>query len=126
VLIYSRTAFLENAKKNKDVKVSQKTIREVEKAESLGTFRHLMSFDDLLFGNISEVNNYYYPHLNFMRNLYPFDSVGEFQDIVQRIGGVDVARRLLKQMDPWDWHHHLHTQSIPQPLTNNENNTTEQ
>ena len=34
VLIYSRTAFLENAKNRKDVKVSQKTIKEVEKVKN--------------------------------------------------------------------------------------------
>ena len=38
ILIYSRTAFLENAKKNKDVKVSQRTIKEVEKVKRADTF----------------------------------------------------------------------------------------
>ena len=37
VLIYSRTAFLENAKKNKDVKVSLRTIKEVEKVKTIDT-----------------------------------------------------------------------------------------
>ena len=138
VLIYSRTAFLENAKKNKDVKVSQKTIREVEKAEagnSFVTYKSLISdiYNGLripLLGDVDYYHDFQLPdYTSQLRKIYGNiipPSLGEFNHFVNQMGGLDVVKQMTERLEQsrW-WERWLMMPTSSQDLSN-ENNTTEQ
>lgn len=138
VLIYSRTAFLENAKKNKDVKVSQKTIREVEKAEagnSFVTYKSLISdiYNGLripLLGDAEYYHDFQLPdYTSQLRKIYGNiipPSLGEFNHFVNQMGGLDVVKQMTERLEQSRWWERWPMMQTPPKDTNNENNTTEQ
>lgn len=138
VLIYSRTAFLENAKKNKDVKVSQKTIREVEKAEagnSFVTYKSLISdiYNGLripLLGDVEYYHDFQLPNYTanlrtIYSNLFP-PSLNEFEHFVNQMGGLDVVKQMTERLEQSCWWDRLPMMQTSSQDLSNENNTTEQ
>ena len=138
VLIYSRTAFLENAKNRKDVKVSPKTIKEVEKAEAVRlSFPYTSPFSDIfeswrvpIWGE--DVDFYqgiqipdYTSHLRTMYgNIIP-PSLGDFQCFVNKMGGLDVVKQMTEKLEQNNWLSGLHAPAIPRTI-DAVNNTIEQ
>lgn len=143
VLIYSRKDFLENAKRNKDVKVSAKIIKEVEKTEARTLFATFKSpFSDSMFPNIE------FPTLGIPRDYYTLyddmvfpdytsllggvysniipPSLGEFQKIVNQMGGLDVVKQMTERLEQSRWWDRLPMMQKSSQDTNNENKTTEQ
>lgn len=112
VLIYSKTAFLENAKKNKNVRITQRTIKEVEKVKTSDTLSDSIDILQSLFDDFG--NNYdafnpikqlrgidYYTNENTWFNPMTYNKDkryhhwGELRQTVDKMGGYDnVIRRL--------------------------------
>lgn len=128
VLIYSRTAFLENAKKNKDVKVSQRTIKEVEKVKTANTFwitddalgSILMPFSSIkehsdvynLTKMITDARNSVYDPISSLREGY--DYLSEIRRLYEKPYTIeDVRKGLLNTDTPSLWGN-IQT---PEPLT---------
>ena len=138
VLIYSRTAFLENAKKNKDVKVSQKTIREVEKAEagnSFVTYKSLISdiYNGLripLLGDVDYYHDFQLPdYTSQLRKIYGNiipPSLDEFKHFVNQMGGLDVVKQMTERLEQSRWWERWPMMQTSSQDLSNENNTTEQ
>lgn len=137
VLIYSRTAFLENAKKNKDVKVSAKIIKEVEKTEartSFATFQYPFSdiYNDFipLWGNVDYYHDFQLPdYTSQLRKIYDNiipPSLGEFKHFVNQMGGLDVVKQMTERLEQSHWWERLPMMQTPSKDANNESNTTEQ
>ena len=138
VLIYSRTAFLENAKKNKDVKVSQKTIREVEKAEagnSFVTYKSLISdiYNGMripLLGDIDYYHDFQLPdYTSQLRKIYGNiipPSLDEFKHFVNQMGGLDVVKQMTERLEQSRWWERWPMMQTSSQDLSNENNTTEQ
>lgn len=115
VLIYSKTAFLENAKKNKNVRISQRTIKEVEKVKTSDTLSDSINilqslFDD--FGNnydafnpikqLRGIDYYTNEHTWFNPMTYNKDKRyhrwGELHQTVDKMGGYDNVIRQLQEV----------------------------
>ena len=113
VLIYSTAAFLENAKKNKNVKVSQKTIKEVEKVKSIDSW---WLSDDMLnrllearksvrehqeiynrYSTLLDTHNSYYDYLRSIANPIN-DYYEELRKTIDCIGGYGEVQRRMQEI----------------------------
>lgn len=137
IIIYDSSRFLEYAKRNTELKVSQKTIKEVEKTEartSFATFQYPFSdiYNDFipLLGDVDYYHDFQLPdYTSQLRKIYGNiipPSLGEFKHFVNQMGGLDVVKQMTERLEQSRWWDRLPMMQTPSKDANNESNTTEQ
>ena len=140
ILIYDSSRFLEYAKRNK-VKVSQKTINEVEKVKTADTFfvtdemvRALLAFKEMPPEYIGILNKYskmieeakesYHSPMSLF-TLGRYDTLEDWSKMIERIGGLSEAQRRMDEINTLAsaWGRKEIKEKLAQPVSLSKNNT---
>lgn len=143
ILIYDSSRFLEYAKRNK-VKVSQKTINEVEKVKSADTlfltdeaFRALLVPRDSIKEHlgiydryskmIEEAKESYHSPMSLF-TLGRYDTLEDWSKMIERIGGLSEAQRRMDEISTLAsaWGRKEIKEKLAQPVSLSKNNTEEE
>ena len=143
VLIYDSSRFLEYAKRNKELKISQKTINEVEKVKTADTFfvtdemvRALLAFKEMPSEYIGILNKYskmleeakesYHSPMSLF-TLGRYDTLEDWSKMIERIGGLSEAQRRMDEIGTLAsaWGRKEIKEKLAQPVSLSKNNTEE-